>query len=65
VGLVLAMGLGGAVISRTSAQLVRTVAADGPDAAQVPVLGRRLLTAVALEVTIVGLVIVDMVVKPG
>lgn len=65
VGLVAAMGLGGAVIGPTSDRLTKTIEAGGGSAADVRVAAERLLLFTRVEIVIIALVAVDMVVKPG
>ena len=66
VGLFAAMGVGGALIGRTSDATVKSIAANGgtlPEA-DLP-LARKLLTYSRVELAILLIVIADMVIKPG
>jgi len=65
VGLVAAMGLGGAVIGPASDRLTRTIEGGGGSATEVRVAAERLLLFTRVEIVIIALVAVDMVVKPG
>ncbi len=65
VGLVLAMGLGGALIGRTADGIAMGVAAGTATAQTLQSQGRRLLLYTRIELVILALVIVDMVTKPG
>ncbi|HEX8122217.1 MAG TPA: hypothetical protein VF549_13230 [Solirubrobacteraceae bacterium] len=65
-GLVVSMGIGGALIGRTADGIVKSVEGAGgalPEA-QRPAVG-RLLLYVRIELAIVALVVFDMVAKPG
>ena len=65
-GLVAAMGVGGALIGRTSVGIVDSIATNGgtlPEA-QRPA-ADRLLLYTRIELVILAIVIVDMVAKPG
>ena len=66
VGLIVAMGIGGAIIGASSTKLSQGVqAAGGTMTAELRPVADRLLLWSRIEIAIVGLVIVDMVVKPG
>lgn len=65
-GLVVAMGLGGAVIGQASERLDKGIVdAGGTMTAELRPLADRLLLASQVETAILVLAIVDMVVKPG
>ncbi|HEU4571403.1 MAG TPA: DUF2269 family protein [Candidatus Limnocylindrales bacterium] len=63
-GLVVAMGLGGALIGRTADAIVDKVETTGFTDAQLPTV-RQLNLYVRIELAILVLVIADMVAKPG
>jgi hypothetical protein len=66
VGLIAAMGVGGALIGRTAGDIVKSIQANGgtlPESDRP--LGSRLLTYSRIELAILVLVIADMVIKPG
>ena len=66
VGLVVAMGIGGALIGRASTELTRGIEAGGGTmTAELRPVADRLLTASRLEILVLVLVIADMVIKPG
>ena len=65
VGLVAAMGLGGALVGRTSDDLMKRIKADGGMDDETTADARRLLLYTRLELAILVLVIADMVAKPG
>jgi uncharacterized membrane protein len=64
-GLVVAMGIGGALIGRTADGIAKGVVAGSATAAELETGGRQLLLYTRIELVVVLLVIVDMVVKPG
>lgn len=64
-GLVAAMGIGGAFIGRTSDQLVKRIETGGMTAEELNDGGRKILLFARIEMAILVLVIVDMVAKPG
>lgn len=63
-GLIAAMGLGGALIGRTADALVEKVETTGFTDAQLPSV-RQLNLYVRIELAILVLVVADMVAKPG
>ncbi|MDQ3739910.1 MAG: DUF2269 domain-containing protein [Actinomycetota bacterium] len=65
VGLVLAMGIGGALIGRTADGIVRRIEAGSMTAEELTTGGRQLLLYTRIELVILVLVVVDMVSKPG
>jgi len=65
VGLVVAMGIGGALIGRTAGDMVKRIEGGTMTAEELTDSGRRLLLYTRLELAVLVLVIVDMVAKPG
>lgn len=66
VGLIVAMGLGGAVIGPASSKLAEGVrAAGGTMTAELRPVADRLIRFSQIESVIIVLVVIDMVVKPG
>ena len=65
VGLVLGMGIGGALIGRTSEGLVKRIEAGSMTAEELTTGARQLLLYSRIELVVVVLVIADMVAKPG
>ena len=66
VGLVVAMGIGGALVGRTSDQLTKQLeAAGGNYTADHRDLAQQLILYSRIELAIVVLVVADMVAKPG
>lgn len=65
VGLVTAMGIGGALISRTADGIAKRVTAGSATAEELATSGRQLLLYARIELVVILLVIVDMVAKPG
>lgn len=65
IGLILAMGLGGALIGRTADGIVKRIEAGSMTAEELTTSGRQLLLYTRTELVILLLVIVDMVAKPG
>jgi uncharacterized membrane protein len=65
IGLVLAMGMGGALIGRTADAMVKRIEAGSMTAEELSTSGRQLLLYTRIELVILVLVIVDMVAKPG
>lgn len=66
IGLVVAMGIGGALIGRTSDQLSKNIEANGGVLAEEDKsLADQLLLYSRIELAIVVLVVADMVAKPG
>jgi Predicted integral membrane protein (DUF2269) len=65
VGLVAAMGMGGAFIGRTADGIVKRIEGGSITAEELSADARRLLLYTRIELVILVLVIVDMVAKPG
>ena len=65
IGLVVAMGIGGALIGRTAEGMVKRIEAGSMTAEELSTDARRLLLYTRIELVILVLVIVDMVAKPG
>ncbi len=65
VGLVLAMGIGGALIGRTADGIVKRIEAGSMTAEELTGGARQLLLYTRIELVILVLVVVDMVAKPG
>ena len=65
VGLVVAMGVGGALIGRTAEGIVKRMEAGSMTAEELTTDARQLLLYTRIELVILVLVIVDMVAKPG
>ena len=65
VGLVVTMGLGGALIGRTADALIKRIEGGSMTAEELTDGGRKLLLYTRIELVILVLVIVDMVAKPG
>lgn len=65
IGLVAAMGVGGALIGRTADGIVQRIEAGSMTAEELTTDGRQLLLYTRIELVILVLVIVDMVAKPG
>jgi uncharacterized membrane protein len=65
IGLVAAMGIGGAFIGRTSDALVKRIERGGITAEELTDGGQKILLFARIEMVILVLVIVDMVAKPG
>ena len=64
-GLVVAMGIGGALIGRTAEGIVKRMEAGSMTAEELSTGARQLLLYTRIELVILVLVIVDMVAKPG
>ncbi len=65
IGLVVGLGLGGALIGRTADGIVKRLEAGAMTAEELTGSARQLLLYTRIELTILVLVIVDMVAKPG
>lgn len=65
VGLVAAMGMGGAFIGRTADGIVKRIEGGSLTAEELSADARRLLLYTRIELVILVLAIVDMVAKPG
>ena len=65
IGLVVAMGLGGALIGRTADGMLKRLEGGSMTAEELTASGRQLLLYTRIELVILVLVIVDMVAKPG
>ena len=65
IGLVVAMGIGGALIGRTADGLVKRMESGAMTAEELSGGARQLLLYTRIELVILVLVIVDMVAKPG
>jgi hypothetical protein len=65
IGLVAAMGIGGALIGRTAEGLLERIEGGSLTAEELGTDARRLLLYTRIELVILVLVIVDMVAKPG
>ena len=65
VGLVAAMGLGGALVGRTADGIVKRIQAGSMTAEELSAGARQLLLYTRIELVILVLVVVDMVAKPG
>ena len=66
VGLVAALGIGGALIGRTSDQLVKQIeGAGGVATEESRTLGNQLLLYARIELVVLVLVVADMTAKPG
>ena len=65
IGLVLAMGIGGAFIGRTADGMIKRIEGGAITAEELTASGRQLLLYTRIELVILVLVIVDMVAKPG
>ena len=65
VGLVVTMGLGGALIGRTADALIKRIEGGAMTAEELTDGGRKLLLYTRIELVLLVLIIVDMVAKPG
>lgn len=65
IGLVVAMGIGGALIGRTAEGIVKRMESGAMTAEELSGSARQLLLYTRIELVILVLVIVDMVAKPG
>ena len=65
IGLVLTMGVGGALIGRTADGIVKRIEGGSLTAEELSVSARQLLLYTRIELVILVLVIADMVAKPG
>jgi len=65
VGLVVAMGIGGALIGRTADGIVKRIESGAMTAEELSDSGRQLLLYTRIELSILVLLIVDMIAKPG
>jgi hypothetical protein len=65
VGLVVAMGIGGALIGKTADGIVKRLEAGSMTTDELTTDARQLLLYTRIELVIVVLVVVDMVAKPG
>ena len=65
IGLVLAMGIGGALIGRTAEGIVSRIETGSMTAEELTADGRKILLWARVELVILVLVVVDMVAKPG
>ena len=65
VGLVVGMGIGGALIGRTADGLVKRIEGGSITAEELTDCGRQLLLYTRIELVVVVLVVADMVAKPG
>ena len=65
IGLVLTMGIGGALIGRTADGIVKRIESGAMTAEELTEGGQRLLLYTRIELAILVLLIVDMVAKPG
>jgi hypothetical protein len=65
VGLVVAMGIGGALIGKTADGIVKRLEAGSMTTEELTTDARQLLLYTRIELVIVVLVVVDMVAKPG
>jgi Predicted integral membrane protein (DUF2269) len=65
IGLVVAMGIGGALIGRTAEGMIKRIEGGSMTAEELNADGRKLLLYTRIELVILVLAIVDMVAKPG
>ena len=65
IGLVITMGIGGALIGRTADGIVKRMEAGSMTAEELTTDGRQLLLYTRIELVLLVLLIVDMVAKPG
>ena len=65
VGLVVTMGLGGALIGRTADGMIKRIENGAMTAEELSDGGRQLLLYTRIELVLLVLIIVDMVAKPG
>ncbi len=65
VGLVVAMGIGGALIGKTADGIVKRLEAGSMTTEELTTDARQLLLYTRIELVIIVLVVVDMVAKPG
>ena len=65
IGWVVTLGIGGALIGRTSDGLVKRIESGGCTAEELNDGGRKILLYARIELALLVLIIVDMVAKPG
>jgi hypothetical protein len=65
IGLVVTMGIGGALIGRTAGEMVKRIEGGSITAEELTASGRQLLLYTRIELVLLVLLIVDMVAKPG
>src|SRR5829696_3148359 len=65
IGLVVAMGIGGAFIGRTAGSMIKRIEGGTITAEELTASGRQLLLYTRIELVLLVLLIADMVAKPG